>query len=95
MTMPDWRELRRGGLDRVLRHHVELVGPERVILLGKDVISLLGHDPAQNPAFSLDFNQQRGSVPALAARSLDHMLKIPSARSRFWRDWLDWTDGKP
>lgn len=90
--MADWRELHGRGLDKVLRHHIELARPERAILFGQDIISLFGHNPAQNRVFSLDFNQEEGSVRALAARSLDHMLKIPSARSRFWRDWLDWTD---
>ena len=93
--MPDWRELRAAGLDAVLRHHIELARPERVILFGQDVISLLSHDPPQKPAHSLDFNQQRGSVGALAARSLEHMLRVPSARKRLWQDWLDWTDGNP
>jgi DNA polymerase len=93
--MADWRGLQRQGLGTVLRHHIELVRPARVILFGQDVISLIGHNSAQNPAFSLDFNQQRGSVPALAARSLEHMLRVPSARKRLWQDWLDWTDGTP
>jgi DNA polymerase len=93
MPMADWREQRRLGLDKVLRHHIELAAPKRVIVLGQDILSLLGHDPAQKPAFLLDFNQQRGSVPALAARSLDHMVRIPQDRNRLWRDWQDWTDG--
>lgn len=93
--MADWRALHQLGLGTVLRHHIELVRPARVILFGQDVISLVGHSPTQNPAFSLDFNQQRGSVPALTARSLEHMLRVPSARKRLWQDWLDWTDGNP
>lgn len=93
--MPDWQELRAGGLGAVLRHHIELARPERVILFGQDVISLLSHDPPQKPVYSLDFNQQRGSVITLAARSLEHMLRVPSARKRLWQDWLDWTDGNP
>jgi DNA polymerase len=93
--MPDWRDLRASGLDAVLRHHIELARPERVILFGQDVITLLSHDLPQKAAHSLDFNQQRGSVGALAARSLEHMLRVPSARKRLWQDWLDWTDGNP
>jgi len=91
--MADWRELRQQGLDRVLLHHIALVRPERLILFGQDVTALLGHDPAQNPHFLLDLNHQGGSIRVLAARSLDHMLRIPSARKRLWQDWLDWTDG--
>jgi DNA polymerase len=91
--MADWRELRQGGLDKVLLHHIALVRPERLILFGQDVTALFGHNSAQNPDFLLDLNHHGGSVRALAARSLDHMLRIPSARKRLWQDWLDWTDG--
>jgi DNA polymerase len=89
----DWSGLTRAGLGRIALHHAGIVGPERVLLFGNDVLALIGNIPAQNPAFLLHLNHQGRSVPALAARSLEHMLNIPSARSRFWRDWLDWTDG--
>ena len=89
---PDWRELTRAGLGKVLLHHAAIARPGRVLLFGSDILALIGHIPAQNPAFLLNLNQQDGSLPTLAARSLEHMLNIPSARSRFWRDWLDWTD---
>lgn len=90
---PDWQGLTRAGLGKIALHHAAIARPERVLLFGNDVLALLGNNPAQNPAFLLNLNHQGGSVPALAARSLEHMLNIPSARSRFWRDWLDWTDG--
>lgn len=91
--MADWLGMQRSGLDKVILHHVELVAPERLILFGRDVTALLGHDPAKNPQFLLNFNHQGGSVRALTARSLDHMLRIPPARKRLWQDWLDWTNG--
>ena len=91
--MADWRGLHRTGLGKIILHQVELVAPERLILFGRDVTALLGHDPAKNTQFLLNFNHQGGSVRALTARSLDHMLRIPPARKRLWQDWLDWTDG--
>lgn len=93
MPHPDWSGLRQAGLGRIVQHHIALARPQRVLLMGNDIPPLLGHNPAQNPAFSLDLNHRGGSVPALAARSLEHMLNIPSARSRFWREWQDWTTG--
>jgi hypothetical protein len=90
---PDWQRLTQAGLGRIALHHAEIARPERLLLFGNDVLALLGNNPTQNPAFLLQLNHQGRSVPALAARSLEHMLNIPSARSRFWRDWLDWTDG--
>lgn len=89
---PDWDGLSRAGLAKVLLHHVAIARPARLVLLGNDILALIGHIPAQNPAFLLNLNQQDGSLPTLAARSLEHMLNIPSARSRFWRDWLEWTE---
>ncbi len=93
MPHPDWSGLMRAGLGKIALHHAAIARPARVLLFGNDVLALLGNNPAQNPAFLLNLNHQGRSVPALAARSLEHMLNIPSARSRFWRDWLDWTDG--
>jgi len=89
---PDWQGSRSAGLGRIALHHVAIAHPERLVLFGNDIPPLLGHDPTQNHAFLLILNHQGGTVPALAARSLEHMLNIPSARSRFWREWLDWTD---
>jgi DNA polymerase len=93
MPHPDWSGLMRAGLGKIALHHAAIARPERILLFGNDVLALLGNNPAQNPAFLLNLNHQGRSVPALAARSLEHMLNIPSARLRFWRDWLDWTDG--
>jgi DNA polymerase len=90
---PDWRALTSSGLGKIALHHAAIARPERLVLFGNDVLALIENNPAQNPAFLLHLNHQGRSVPALAARSLEHMLNIPSARSRFWRDWLDWTDG--
>lgn len=93
MPHPPWPDLHRAGLGAILLHHIGLAQPQRVLLLGNHIPPLFGHDPAQNPAFSLNLNHGGGSVRALAARSLEHMLSIPSARTRFWRDWQNWTDG--
>ena len=89
----DWQALSASGFGKIALHHITLAKPERVLLFGQDILALIGNTPAQNASLSLNLNQEGSSIPALAARSLDHMLNIPSARARFWRDWLDWTDG--
>ncbi|HSG34158.1 MAG TPA: hypothetical protein VLA37_06450 [Sphingomonadaceae bacterium] len=90
---PDWQELQARGLGQIALHHASLVRPKRILLFGNDILALFCNNPAQSAPFLLDLNHQGGSVAALPARSLEHMLNIPSARSRFWRDWLDWTNG--
>jgi DNA polymerase len=49
--MPDWNLLAAEGLAHVVRHHVSLARPKRLLTFGNGVSSLLGHDPANIPAF--------------------------------------------
>ena len=88
----DWEALQRCGLGEVMLHHIGLARPERLLIFGRGVLPLLGHNPAQNPALLRKVNHQGGSVPALAARNLEMMLARPAERSKFWQHWLDWTD---
>lgn len=88
---PDWAALGRAGLGKLLRHHVALAAPARVLAFGSHIPPLLGHDPAQISASLPIINQDGGSVPVLHARDLAMLLDRPAAKSGFWRDWLDWT----
>ncbi len=90
--LADWAELGRSGLGAVLLHHLALARPQRVLSFGRDILPLLGHDPAQKPASLREINHHAGSIPVLAERTLDYLLARPAARSGFWQRWLDWTD---
>lgn len=87
----DWPEMGRRGLGSVLAHHVALVAPERLLVLGGNILPLLGHESPQRPAVLKDFNQQGLSIPMLACRGLPALLRQPHAKAALWKTWLDWT----
>ncbi len=90
--LPDWRGLAEEGLGAVIAHHVQLVQPERLLILGLNILPLCGHDPAQGPAALSFFNHEGGRVPALAEAGLDRLQGNPQLRARLWKRWLEWTD---
>jgi DNA polymerase len=91
--MADWNAMRINGLADVLRHHVALAAPRRLLLLGPQLLPLLGHDPAQNPASFSEVALENGPVAALASRDLASLLNRPRWRADFWRRWLEWSEG--
>lgn len=91
IAAPDWAAMTAGGLGEVLAHHVALAAPQRLIVFGRDVSSLLGHDPAQVAQSSLRFNHEGSSVPLTFAPSLEALLERPALKRGLWARWLDWT----
>jgi DNA polymerase len=89
----DWNAAIRAGLGEVLSHHVALTAPKRLIVFGSSILPLLGNDPAQSTAFSLQFNRKGLQLPLFAARDLAALLERPRWKAGFWRDWLAWTEG--
>jgi len=87
---PDWADLGARGLGAIMQRHVHLVGPERLLVFGEGVLSLLGHDPAQSAQNSPQLYHDGQTMPLLGARELASLAR-PASKARFWRDWLDWT----
>ena len=87
----DWQAVRAAGLGEVLSRHVALAAPKRLIAFTGNILPLLGHDPANNPDSSQQFNHGAGSVPLLAARELAALLERSRWKAGFWQSWLDWT----
>lgn len=87
----DWSALAVAGMGEVLSHHVALAAPQRLIVFGRDVSPLLGHDPSQPAPISPDFHHDGGSVPLAFAPALEALLERPALKRGLWRRWLDWT----
>jgi len=99
--MADWADLAAQGLGEVLRHHIALVRPQRLIAFGRHVPPLLTlpglasplsqNAPAQIVPISGFFSHDRMSVPLLVARDLGSLLERPIAKGNFWQHWLEFS----
>ena len=92
--LADWSAATTNGLGDVTLHHIGLVAPERLIVFGRNILPLLGHDPAQNPASLQKINHQDRIIPVLAGWDLAALLSRTKARAALWQRWLDWTETK-
>ncbi len=92
--LADWSALASQGLGDLLAHHVMLARPKRLLVLGRNILPLCGHDPAQGAQKLRCFNHEGGRVPALAEAGLERLLGNWQLRARLWKRWLDWTDGQ-
>lgn len=92
VPLPDWNQLNQAGLGEVLAHHIGLVAPERLMVLGTRILPLLGHDPAQAAPGVSEFAIQGRKLPVLASYAPERLLGNARQRAGLWRSWLDWTD---
>ena len=90
---PDWQALADRQLGQIVAHHVNLAAPKRLLVLGRAMLPLFGHDPAQAGAKPRRIEVQGCGVPALASFGPEALLQTPRFRAGLWRGWLDWTGG--
>jgi uracil-DNA glycosylase family 4 len=88
---PDWNALAQRQLGDVLRHHIALAQPKRVLILGRKMLPLFGHDPAQATPIAGQMTLEGVDVPVLAAVGPETLLDEPRFRKTLWRAWLDWS----
>lgn len=93
-ALPDWSQLAADGMGAILRHHLSLAAPKRLLVLGKDVLSLLQHDPAQATPPGNEITIQGGKLSLLASYSPARLLENPRQQAGLWQRWLEWTDGE-
>lgn len=93
MPLPDWTGMAQAGLGKVLRHHISLAAPKRLLVLGRDVLPLLQHDPAQSAPAANEIPIQGGEAPLLASYQPARLLQRAQWRAGLWQRLLDWTDG--
>ncbi|MBX9884776.1 MAG: hypothetical protein K2X68_07365 [Novosphingobium sp.] len=90
IALPDWAGLGAAGLGAVLKRHIALAAPGRMLVFGRsDILALLGHDSAQNAHHLRALNHESGSVPAGFEYDLETLLAKPSWKAGVWQRWLD------
>lgn len=89
----DWAGLAHAGMGAVLRHHVSLVAPRRLLVFGPNVSSLLDTAPANKAEHSAKLHHLGISVPLLALRELAILLERPRWKAGVWQNWLAWNSG--
>jgi DNA polymerase len=90
---PDWDTLAARDLGKVLIHHVKLAAPKRLLVLGRAMLPLFGHDSAQAGQKPRRIALEGCGVPALVSFGPEALLETPRFRAGLWRGWLDWTGG--
>lgn len=89
---PDWHALAERQLGAVLRHHIALAAPKRLLVLGRKMLPLFGHDPAQASPIAGQLALEGIEVPVLAAVGPETLLDEPRFRKTLWQAWLEWTE---
>lgn len=90
--MADLAALAAGGMDKVLAHHIALVQPKRLLVLGTGLAAMLGDaqsDKADQPL--REINHSAGKVPVMVSETLDAMIDMPRLKARFWKRWIEWS----
>lgn len=90
---PDWDALAERQFGKLLIHHVNLAQPKRLLVLGRAMLPLFGHDPAQAGAKARRIALEGSGVPALVSFGPDALLETPRFRKSLWQGWLEWTGG--
>lgn len=90
---PDWVAAAMAGAGKVLAHHIGLVSPQRLLILGGNILPLLGNDTAQEGKTSRHFNHKGRSFPFVEGQGPARLLRSAAARRALWHSWLDGTDG--
>ncbi len=91
MPLPDWAGLDAAGLGQVVRHHIALARPQRLLVFGRHISPLLGHDPTKTAEPLRQFNHESVSIPLLIAPGLANLAGRPRSKAGLWQAWLDWT----
>ena len=93
MPLPDWDALAARGHGETLLHLLALARPQRLIVFGRGILPLLGHNPAQGAPAVSELSIQGRPLPLLWTYAPENLLKSDRERATLWRRWLEWTDG--
>ncbi|WP_226660446.1 hypothetical protein [Alteriqipengyuania lutimaris] len=86
---PEWDAVGRAGYGKLAQHHVALVHPAQVIVLGERVWSLLAHEMAQEDKALTTISHGGGKAPVFAMPDFANLLRSPAKRAQTWTRWLN------
>lgn len=88
MPHADWDALLASGMGDIVLHHIALAAPRRLLVLGRDVLQLLGQEKRQGVQ-ELPLNG--APIQLLASFGPENLLQNARLRADLWRRWLEWT----
>ena len=74
----------------MLRHHIALSSPARVIAFGRALAPLFGVSP-ERAREAATVQAGEAVLPLLIAPDLAELARSPERRRNFWNRWLEWT----
>lgn len=86
--MADLAAIGAGGMDAVLAHHIALVQPKQLLVLGTGLSAMLG---ARDNQPLREINHSAGKVPVMVSETLDAIMDMPRLKARFWKRWIEWS----
>ncbi|WP_156842391.1 uracil-DNA glycosylase family protein [Novosphingobium aquimarinum] len=86
----DWHGAEPAVLAPAVLRHIALAEPRRLLVLGFNVLPLLGNEPPQGPASLAILKHEGVTIPMLAARALAGMDQRPFWKAALWKAWLEW-----
>ena len=89
--MADTPAIAAGGMDAVTLHHIALAQPEAVLVMGTNILPLIGGISTKEPQSLREINLTGSSKPALLTDGLDSLTAMPRLKARFWRRWIEWS----
>lgn len=88
--LADWNAAVAAGLGRVVAHHIALAVPQRLIVLGRNILPLVDNNLPHTAKVIRVFNHEGFSVPLLGGMELGALLAQPRRKAAFWKLWLEW-----
>lgn len=86
--LADLARLAAEGMDAVTLHHIALVAPARLLVLGTGLAPMIGQISEQPLR---EINQTAGKAPVMVSETLDALMDMPRLKARFWRRWMEWS----
>ncbi len=89
--MADIAGIASDGMYAVLRHHIALAAPKRLVAFGTGLAAFVAQDVSNADTSLREINQITALPPVLMSEGLDSLMDMPRLKARFWRRWIEWS----